>query len=210
MIKFLILHICAFASLFAVYEVKDFSYLLGRLEGLNEPLLKMHFTLYEGYVKNTNNLEHTLEQMASKGEDRTAAYGALIRRFGWEMDGMLLHELYFENLGGKEGLSPKTSLYRKITQDFGSYEAWKGNFVATGMIRGIGWVILYQDPKSGKLQNLWIDEHNINHIPGGKPLLVMDVWEHAYITDFGLNRGGYIEVFFKNIDWARVSKRFDQ
>lgn len=186
------------------YQIKDFSYLLGKLDGINDSVLKMHFTLYQGYVKNTNLLAKSLKEM----DDRTAAYGALKRRFAWEFDGMVLHELYFENLGGKGTLSSKSPLYLKIVQNFGSFEKWRQNFFATGMIRGIGWVILYEDPIDGQLHNIWIDEHNINHIPGGNPLLIMDVWEHAYITEYGLNRGGYIDAFYKNINWNVVHSRF--
>lgn len=185
------------------YQIKDFSYLLGKLDGINDSLLQMHFTLYQGYVKNTNALVEALKEI----DDKTIAYGALKRRLSWEFDGMVLHELYFENLGGKGLLSPKTALYRKIVESFGSFEKWQQNFFATGMIRGVGWVILTQDPIDDKLYNVWVDEHNINLLAGGKPLLIMDVWEHAYLTEYGLNRGGYIEAFYKNIDWGVVEKR---
>ncbi|MCB1109654.1 MAG: superoxide dismutase [Chlamydiia bacterium] len=188
------------------YQIKDFSYLLGRLDGIDDSVLKMHFTLYQGYVKNTNALAHSLQEM----DDQTIAYGALKRRFAWEYDGMVLHELYFENLGGKQGLSSKSLLYQKIAENFGSFEKWRQNFFATGMIRGIGWVILFQDLATGQLYNIWVDEHNINLLAGGRPLLVMDVWEHAYITEYGLNRGGYIEAFYKNIDWGVVNRRFSK
>lgn len=189
------------------YLVKDYSFLLGNLEGISDPLLKMHFTLYQGYVKNTNALEAILAEMRNKGEGKTIAYGALKRRFGWEYDGMVLHELYFENLGKKKELSSKSFLYQKIVRDFGTFENWRKDFLATGMIRGIGWVILYQDQTNGILHNVWVDEHNINHLAGGKPLLVMDVWEHAYITEYGLNRGGYLESFYNNINWDIIEKR---
>lgn len=189
------------------YQAKDYSYLLGKIEGISDPLLKMHFTLYQGYVKNTNALEDSLKEMRNDGKDRTIAYGALKRRFGWEYDGMILHELYFENLGGKKELLTKSNLYQMIVRDFGSFANWRKDFLATGMIRGVGWVILYQDPTNGILHNVWIDEHNINHLAGGKPLLVMDVWEHAYITEYGLNRGGYLEAFYNNINWDSVEKR---
>ncbi|MBF5058849.1 superoxide dismutase [Candidatus Neptunochlamydia vexilliferae] len=114
---------------------------------------------------------------------------------------------YFENLGAKP-LSEKSPLFKKIVSCFGSFEAWQRNLVSTGMIRGIGWVILYQDPIDGLLYNIWVDEHNINHIPGAEPLLIMDVREHAYITEYGLSRLGYIQVFLKNINWEIVESRF--
>lgn len=192
------------------FKAKDFSHLLGHLKGINDHLLNMHFTLYKGYVKNASELLTTLQKMREKGEDKTIAYGALERRFIWEFDGMVLHELYFENLGPTPFLDQKDPLYHKITMDFGSINEWRKNFIATGLIRGIGWVILYQNPKTGQLNNVWVDEHNINLIPGGKPLLIMDVWEHAYITAYGLDRCGYIEAFLANVNWKIVSNRYQE
>jgi len=189
---------------------EDFSHLLGRVKGIDDDLLKMHFTLYHGYVKNASELLKTLQEMRERGQDRTLAYGALERRFIWEFNGMVLHELYFGNLGKTAFLDRKDSLYHKITMDFGSIDQWRKNFAATGLIRGIGWVILYQNPKTGYLNNVWVEEHNINLIPGGKPLLVMDVWEHAYITEYGLDRAAYIEAFLQNVDWEVVSSRYHE
>jgi Fe-Mn family superoxide dismutase len=207
--KFLVITVFFLNSILSAgtYEAKNFNHLIGTLKGLSDPLLKMHFTLYQGYVKNTNALEEMLKDMEKGGEDKTIAYGALKRRFGWEYDGMVLHELYFENLGGKSGLPKKGNrLYQLIERDFGSFDGWRKDFLATGMIRGIGWVILYQDSR-GVLHNVWIDEHHINHLAGGLPLLVMDVWEHAYITEYGLDRKGYLEAFYSNINWSVVERR---
>ncbi|WP_420420817.1 superoxide dismutase [Simkania sp.] len=192
------------------FEAKDFSHLLGHLKGIDDDLFKMHFTLYNGYVKNASALLTSLTKLREKGKDTSLEYGALERRFVWEFDGMVLHELYFENLGPKPFLDRKDPLRLKMIMDFGSVEQWKKNFVATGLIKGVGWVILYQCPKSGHLKNIWVDEHNINLVPGGKPLLIMDVWEHAYITEYGLDRAGYIEAFMQNIDWEVVSARYKE
>lgn len=190
------------------YQAKDFSLLLGHVMGLSDALLSMHFKLYEGYVKNTNLLIQALMDMREKGEENSIAFGALKRRIGWEYDGMRLHELYFETLGQPEALSTKSLLYKAIVRDFGSYEAWKKDFIATGLIRGIGWVILYRDPIQKRLLNVWINEHDLGHLAGGTPLLVMDVWEHAYITEYGLERAKYIKVFLEDLNWSVVSKRF--
>jgi Fe-Mn family superoxide dismutase len=190
------------------YLVKDYSYLYG-MAGFSDDLLKMHFQLYQGYVKNTNLLLNRMKELESQDRDQTYDYGALKRRFGWEWDGMRLHELYFENLGGHEALDKSTPLFQRIVKDFGSFDAWKKNFMATGMIRGIGWVILYCDPQSGRLMNTWINEHDLGHLAGGAPLLVMDVFEHAYITQYGLDRGKYIQAFFDNIDWKKPLARYD-
>lgn len=190
-----------------VYRAKDFSHLLGKTPGLNADLLSMHFILYKGYVKNSNTLIEMIKELNRLKKDRSLSYGALKRRLAWEMDGMILHELYFENLGASAPLSTSDPLYQQIVADFGSFKAFKREWIATGMIRGIGWVILYKDPIKGRLYNLWIDDHHINHLAGGAPLLVMDVWEHAYLTEYGLNRAGYLEAFFNNINWDAVKER---
>ena len=183
------------------YEAKDYSKLIG-MEGFSETLLKNHFTLYQGYVTNTNKLMDTLAAMLKDGKIGTPEYAELKRRMGWEFNGMRLHEYYFDNLGGKAALDKSGKLAKKLAENFGSYEDWEKDFKGTGTMRGIGWVILYQDNVSGKLFNQWINEHDVGHPAGCIPILVMDVFEHAFLTDYGLKRADYIEVFFKNINWA--------
>lgn len=192
----------------APYQAKDFSYLLG-MDGISDETLKVHFKLYQGYVTNTNLLMQLLNQYMVEGKEKTAPFQELKRRLGWEFDGMRLHELYFENLGGKgTTLDSNSSLAKQIVQDFNSIEEWKKDFVATGTIRGIGWVILYQDPVQGRLINTWVGEHDIGHLATARPILIMDVWEHAYILDYKTERMPYIEAFFNNINWELVSKRY--
>jgi len=189
------------------YAPKNYSHLLG-MPGFTDPLLQMHFKLYEGYVKNANELLTKLKAMNESGQGSSYEYGALKRRLGWEFDGMRLHELYFGNLGGNGQFDLKGSLYGAITAQFGSFDSWKKDFVATGMMRGIGWSILYLDPMQGRLVNTWINEHDVGHLAGGTPLLIMDVFEHAYMPQFGLDRAKYIEAFFQNIDWKAPESRF--
>jgi len=191
----------------APYQAKDFTNLYG-MKGFSDALLSQHFTLYQGYVKNTNTLNEKLEALMKSGKDRTPDFAGLKRMYGWEFDGMRLHEYYFDNLGGKSALDQSSGLYKALVDQYGSFEKWKQDFVATGLIRGIGWAILYQDPHTGKLTNTWVNEHNLGHLAGAKPLLVMDVWEHAYITEYGLNRGKYVDAFFQNVDWDVVTQRF--
>ncbi|MBC8274984.1 MAG: superoxide dismutase [Chloroflexi bacterium] len=188
------------------YEAKDYSKLIG-MEGFSETLLKNHFTLYQGYVTNTNKLMDTLASMLKEGKVGTPEYAELKRRMGWEFNGMRLHEYYFDNLGGKAAVDKSGGLAKKLAENFGSHEDWEKDFRGTGTMRGIGWVILYQDNVSGKLFNQWINEHDIGHPAGCAPILVMDVFEHAFITDYGLKRADYIEAFFKNINWAVVESR---
>jgi Fe-Mn family superoxide dismutase len=188
------------------YPSKDYTKLLG-MEGFSETLLKNHFTLYQGYVTNTNRLIDTLDQMLRDGKTHIPEYAELKRRFGWEFDGMRLHEYYFENLGGKGEVDRSGKLPRMISQNFESFDAWEKDFRAVGGMRGIGWAILYQDPANGKLMNVWINEHDVGHPAGGTPILVLDVFEHAYMIDYGLRKADYIGAFFKNIDWKAAEGR---
>ena len=189
-----------------VYEAKDFSSLLGMM-GFSETLLKNHFTLYQGYVKNTNKVSDILSQMLSEDRTGTPEYAELKRRYGFEFNGMRLHEYYFGNLGGDGNLVKSSRLANRLTEEFGSYEAWLKDFKSTGMIRGIGWVILYQDNITGRLFNQWINEHEVGHPAGCRPILVMDVFEHAFMTDYGLKRAEYIAAFLENVKWSACESR---
>ncbi|NGX53517.1 MAG: Superoxide dismutase [Fe] [Chlamydiae bacterium] len=194
----------------SIYKPKDYSHLIG-MPGFTDEALKMHFKLYQGYVTNTNLLLGLIKQYATEGKDKTAQFAEIKRRVMWEFDGMRLHEDYFSNLGGKgTNLESDSPLYNQIVQDFGSFDKWKSDFMATGAMRGIGWAVLVFDSVSKRLFNVWINEHDRGHLAGGEPILIMDVFEHAYMLDYGLDRGKYIQSFFDNIDWNAVSKRFPE
>jgi Fe-Mn family superoxide dismutase len=120
---------------------------------------------------------------------------------------MKLHEYYFENLGNKGGLEKTGKLFKKISEEFGSFEAGEKEFRGVGAMRGIGWAILYEDPLTGRLINFWINEHDIGHPAGCNPILILDVFEHAFMIDYGLKRADYIEAFFKNVHWKMVEGR---
>jgi Fe-Mn family superoxide dismutase len=188
------------------YTAKDFSKLIG-MEGFSQTLLTNHFTLYQGYVTNTNKLTDILAVMLKEGRTATPEYAELKRRFGFEFNGMRLHEYYFENLGGKAAPDKSGALAQKLAEAYGSYDAWEQDFRATGAMRGIGWVVLYQDNVTGALFNQWINEHEVGHLAGCRPILVMDVFEHAYMIDYGLKRADYITSFFKNVNWKVVESR---
>ncbi|MFC1724730.1 superoxide dismutase [candidate division KSB1 bacterium] len=178
------------------------------MKGFSDNLLKNHFKLYSGYVANTNKVLDKLNIMLKEGKTKEYEYAELKRRLGWEFNGMRLHELYFGNLGGNGELRSGTKIYKKIALDFGNFEYWKQDFVSTGSMRGIGWVVLYYDKTGDRLINMWINEHDVGHPAGCVPLLVMDVFEHAFISDYGLAKTKYIEAFFENINWQAVEKRF--
>jgi Fe-Mn family superoxide dismutase len=188
------------------YTARDYSSLIG-MSGFSEILLKNHFTLYNGYITNVNKVLDILASMLKDGKVGTPEYAELKRRMGFEFNGMRLHEYYFENLGGKSAIDKSGKFARKLIADFGSYENWEKDFKGTGTMRGIGWAVLYQDNINGQLINQWINEHETGHPAGCTPILVMDVFEHAFITDYGLKRADYIEAFFKNINWEAADKR---
>jgi Fe-Mn family superoxide dismutase len=189
------------------YAAKDYGKLVG-MQGFSETLLKNHFTLYQGYVTNTNKVLDMLDAMLKEGKTATPEFAELKRRLGWEFNGMRLHELYFENLGGNGQLDKAGKLAARMAADFGSVENWEKDFRATGALRGIGWTALYEDGSNGRLINFWINEHDAGHPAGCAPLLIMDVFEHAFMIDYGLKRADYIEAFFRSIDWKAAEARF--
>ena len=197
------------------YKPREFN--LGGLTGISDETLEMHFKLYEGYVKETNKLTEKISEFikdANVDQEEMPAYSELTRRLGFEYNGMVLHEYYFENLknGGGPGDPDKTARFAKAAEStFGSYEIWKADFVGIGKMRGVGWAICYQNPSNGRLSNHWITLHETGNVAGFDPILVMDVWEHAYLLDYKpAERPKYIEAFFANIDWTTVETRLQK
>ncbi len=191
-----------------MYAVKNFNQLLG-LNGFSEELLKNHFTLYEGYVNNINKLESILLALEKEEKFSVPEYAELNRRFGWEWNGMRLHEYYFENMIKNENkIDENSELFGKINNEWGNFNNFEKDFKSMGAMRGVGWIILYYDKIGERMFNVWVNEHDAGHLSGSIPLLVMDVFEHAYITDYGIKRADYINAFFKAIDWKVVGDRF--
>jgi superoxide dismutase, Fe-Mn family len=194
------------------YKARQFN--LAGLVGISDQTLEVHFKLYEGYVKETNNLTDRITEFIKDGnvdQEEMPAYSELTRRLGFEYNGMVLHEYYFDNLksGGGTGNPAKSSQFLKAAEStFGSYEIWKADFVGIGKMRGVGWAICYQNPANGRLSNHWITLHETGNVAGFSPILVMDVWEHAYLLDYKpADRPKYIEAFFSNISWSVVEER---
>lgn len=183
-----------------MYEVKDFSHLLGT-PGFGDILLNNHFTLYKGYVDNANKM---FAQLDKDNEDMV--YMELKRRLGWEINGVKLHELYFENLT-KEKTEPSLAVKSLIEKNFGSMENWDKATRRNGMTRGIGWVLLVQDKDTGEVFNTWVGEHNVGNLVNANILLVMDMWEHAYMVEYGLKKADYIAAFINAINWNVVEER---
>lgn len=190
------------------YTAKNFSQLLGII-GFSDKLFANHFTLYEGYVNNINKLEEIILALEKEEKFTVPEYAELNRRFGWEWNGMRLHEYYFENMTKNENkLEENSELFGRINKEWGNFSNFEKDFKSMGAMRGIGWIVLYYDKIGERIFNVWVNEHDSGHLSGAVPLLVMDVFEHAYILDYGIKRADYINGFFKAIDWKIVNDRF--
>lgn len=193
-----------------MYTAKDFSYLLGT-PLFSDTMLTNHFTLYKGYVDNVNALLKKMNEIRTErldgNEERKIESAELHRRYGWEYNGMRLHELYFENMSKeKVALNVNSNIGKAIIERFGSIENFSSHFKANvGMFRGIGWVALVS--RDDTLGVVWIGEHDQGLLANTKILLVMDCWEHAYMTDYGIKRADYINAFIEVIDWKVVEER---
>jgi superoxide dismutase, Fe-Mn family len=192
------------------YKPKSFD--LSGLTGISDETLEMHFKLYEGYVTNTNKLNERIADVldGEMNPDKQIIFSELTRRLGFEYNGMVLHEYYFGNMKKQGGDDPdrQSSFFQAAEQSFGSYEKWKADFALVGKMRGVGWAICYQDPSTNALSNHWINLHEDGNIAGYVPILIMDVWEHAFLLDYKpAERPKYIEAFMANIDWSSVESR---
>jgi superoxide dismutase, Fe-Mn family len=189
-----------------MYSEQTFS--LETVTGLSLKQLEVHLKLYAGYVKNVNAIMTKITEYKKDSETHAIALSELMRRFGFEWNGMRLHELYFESLGSN-GEITEGSLADALTTQWGSLDAWKAEFQAMGIMRGIGWVLLVHDPKTNALHNVWVSDHELGHL-GGLPILIaMDVWEHAFMIDYlPAERKTYIETFMKNLRWDVIENRF--
>ena len=186
------------------YEARSWNL---QLEGFTSEQLEQHYKLYQGYVTNTNTLNDKLAELREAGKTGTPEFNELRRRFGWEYDGMLMHEYYFDNLGATPAPT-SGKLFDRAVETWGSWDAYVADFKATGAMRGIGWAVTYEDPRSGRLQNFWITDHEIGHPANFNPIVVMDVWEHAYCVDWKpTERPKYIDAFMQNVNWKAAESR---
>ena len=193
------------------YKEQKFDHLKG-LDGISDKQVEEHLALYSGYVKQVNALNEELAKLRGEGKasGKNPEFAELTRRLGFEYDGMILHEYYFSNL--RKAADPKPAanspLATALNDAFGSVDQWRADFQAIGDMRGIGWVILFEDPVTDRLSNHWVTMHQEGIPAGFKPLLVMDVWEHAFMRDYKVtDKAKYVEAFFRNVDWAMVERR---
>jgi Fe-Mn family superoxide dismutase len=188
------------------YTEKNFD--LNHIEELSERQISAHLGLYAGYVKNTNLLLDKIETL--RDSEAGPEISELTRRFGFEFNGMRLHEYYFDQLSVKTE-SATNNLRQALEAQYGSFENWLNDFKRVGMLRGTGWVLLVEDELNGNLFNIWVNDHELGHLGNQKIILAMDLWEHAFLLDFlPSERKNYIEVFFNNLNWSILENRFNQ
>lgn len=188
------------------YQEKKFD--LPLLEGISKESVEEHLKLYAGYVKNFNTISSKLVEYAADAEKNAHALSELIRRKSFEFDGMRLHEYYFEQFeGGAKELNKESALGTEFEKAYHGY--FKEYFTAIGNMRGPGWAILYFDPVGKELQAGFVGEQHQGHFVSLPVIVALDVWEHAYLVDYGTQgKTKYIEAFFKNLNWSVIEKRF--
>ncbi len=190
------------------YTIQNFSHLTN-IGQISDTAMQMHFKLYEGYVNNINSIGEKLSTL----EKNTPEWNELHRRYGWEWNGMRNHEIFFDllktekNVQGMENSEEfkNIEVFKKIVESFGSFENWKADFVAICKMRGMGWAMLVEDSKTGQLINTWVNEHDAGMLSDVKIILLIDMFEHAYIKDFGTDRAPYINSIFEHLDFEKVN-----
>lgn len=193
------------------YSVKIFN--LHGLSGISSRTTAVHLELYEGYVREANLLNEKKVLMTEGREIdpvKMPGYAEIMKKLAYERNGMSLHEYYFENLKNADGEKnrPGAIFMEKAGSGFGSYEDWQVDFVNKGKVRGVGWAVCCKDPSKGTISNHWISLHGLESLGNLKPVLVMDIWEHAFLLDYQPSeKEKYIKAFFSNINWAVVETR---
>lgn len=190
------------------FEEKKFT--IGTLKGISAKTVEEHLKLYSGYVKNANTVREKVEEMKQDPQTHAYALGEVVRRFGFEYNGMRNHEVYFESLSGSaKELSPESPLAQQIVEDFGSMENWLKEFKNIALIRGIGWAMLYYDREDKRLLNAWIDEQHLGQLQNCVLILGLDMWEHSFVADYQPSgKKTYVEDFFANINWETIEGNF--
>lgn len=191
------------------YTARTFN--LPLLTGLSEKQIEIHLGLYAGYVKHANLIMETISKL--RESDATAnAYliNELRRRFGFEFDGMRMHEYYFEQLEEGAKVADAESAFARIASErYGSWDKFIEHLFEVAGTRGIGWVVVYFDPALHTIHTAWVNDHEVGQLAGLPVLLAIDLWEHAYMVDYApTDKKSYVEAFLANLNWSVVEHRF--
>ncbi len=191
------------------YEEKKFT--IPQLEGISAKSVEEHLGLYAGYVKNFNAISAAIEDLLKDPEKNALAIAELRRRHSFEFDGMKLHELYFPQFEGTAApLDTTSALGAAIIKHWGSIESAEQRVRQTAAMRGPGWSILYYNPENAAFHMSFVGEQHQGHFATLPIVLALDVWEHAFLLDYGaLGKGKYVDAFFKNLNWKVIEQRFD-
>ncbi len=190
------------------FKPKEFK--IGELKGISSKTIEEHLKLYKGYVNNTNLIFNKLNELKSDPEKNSYLLSETQRRLGFEFGGMRNHEYYFSSLeGSAKEINNNSELYKKIEEDWGSFEIFLNHFKFVALTRGIGWSMLYFDKESNKLIITWVDEQHMGHLAGCSIILALDMWEHSYYVDYTpAEKKKYIEAFFENLNWGVIEENF--
>jgi Fe-Mn family superoxide dismutase len=195
------------------FEEQKFS--IPELKGMSKKSIEEHLKLYAGYVKHANLILEKIEEYGADSEKREKnafVLGELQRRFGFEFDGMRNHEFYFRSLeGGAKELGSKSGLKKAIAENFGNFETWLAQFKSIATTRGIGWAVLYYDPRAKRLLNAWVEEQHQGHLSGLNWIFGIDMWEHSYVFDYQPSgKKNYVEDFLSNVNWDTIEENFSK
>lgn len=191
------------------YTARSFN--IPSLKNLSQEQLTVHLGLYQGYVKHTNLIMERIEKLKEEdAEGNSYIINELRRRLGFEFDGMRMHEYYFEQLEDGAALPTSDSpLSDSATEKYGSWEKFTAHIREVAGTRGIGWTVVYFDPKGRTLHTAWVDDHQLGQLAGLPVILALDMWEHAYMIDYApKEKNQYVEAFFENLNWDAVERRF--
>jgi Fe-Mn family superoxide dismutase len=192
-----------------MYQAKTFD--LPELEGISSKSVEEHLGLYQGYVNNFNAISALLPEYAKDSEKHAHALSELIRRRSFEFDGMRLHELYFSQFeGGPAEMPTGGAFFDAVAKEYHKMEYLVEMLKAIAKMRGPGWAMLYYDPEGKQFVTGFVGEQHQGHFATLPIILGLDVWEHAFLLDYGAQgKGKYIDAFFKNLNWSVVEQRFD-
>ena len=189
---------------------KEQTFTIPELKGISKKTTEEHLKLYAGYVKHANLILEKIREMKQDAEKNAYALGEIMRRFGFEYNGIRNHEVYFSGFeGGAQPLPSGSSLKEQIETDFGSFDTWLQEFKSIGLTRGIGWAMLYYDRKDKRLLNAWVDEQHLGQLQDCALILGLDMWEHSFVADYQPSgKKQYVDDFFANLNWNNIEKNY--
>ncbi len=193
-------------------KIEEKKFNIKELLGISKTNIEEHMKLYSGYVNHANLILEKIEDLSEDVERNAFVINEMQRRFGFEFNGIVNHEIYFSVLeGGALAIDENGALYKEIRSQWGSYEKWLQLFKQVAKTRGIGWAILYYDPNSKQLLNGWVDEQHMGQLNSAIPILAIDMWEHSFVADYQPSgKGKYIDDFFANLNWSVIEKKYDK